>query len=57
MKNKEALALFRRTVMLRAWGFIKRGVISMSISLRLAWAVAKGKISEKDVVRKMFKTR
>ena len=55
MKNKEVVALARRTIMLRAWGFFRRGVVSLSLSLRLAWAVAKGKISEKNLIRKMFK--
>ena len=57
MKNKEILSEFRRTVMLRAWGFFRRGVVSLSLSLKLAWAVAKGVTSEKNLIRKMFKTR
>ncbi len=56
MKTKESLSDFRRTVMLRAWGFFRRGVISLSLSLKLAWAVAKGATSEKNLVRKLFKS-
>jgi hypothetical protein len=56
MKNKETLSDFRRTVMLRAWGFYRRGVLSLSLSLKLAWAVAKGITSEKNLIRKLFKS-
>lgn len=57
MKNKEALSLFRRNVMLRAWGFFKRGILSLSLSLRLSWAVAKGTTTEKQLMKKLFKAR
>lgn len=57
MKNKEVLSLLRRTVMLRAWGLFKRGVLSLSLSLRLSWAVAKGITTEKQLMKKLFKSR
>lgn len=55
MKNKETLRAFRRIIMLRAWGFFRRGVVSLSLSMKLSWSVAKGVTSEKNLVRKLFK--
>ena len=56
MKNKEAMRDFRRIIMLRAWGFFRRGVVSLSLCMKLSWSVAKGITSEKNLIRKLFKS-
>lgn len=45
-----------RAIMRRAWSLYRRGVQSLSLSLRLAWRIHKLQISEQDVL-KMLRPR
>jgi len=55
MKNKASFSEKMRMIMVRAWGLYRRGVVSMSICLKLSWSVAKGERSEKNLVKNLFK--
>jgi hypothetical protein len=54
-KSKESIATMRRLLMIRAWALYRRGVVSMSLSLTMSWQVAKGKITEKQLIKQLFK--
>lgn len=56
MSKQEKKKLMLRIIMKRAWGLFKNGIISLSISLRLSWAIAKGKITQKSI-SKIVKSR
>lgn len=55
MKSKETISETRRALMIRAWALFRRGVLSMSLSLTMSWQVTKGKITEKQLMKQLFK--
>lgn len=44
-----------RAIMYTAWGLYRKGVVSMSLSLRIAWKLAKGQTSEYAVAKQLRK--
>ncbi|MDF7817368.1 hypothetical protein P1X15_07175 [Runella sp. MFBS21] len=38
-----------RTVMVRAWGLFRKGLLSLSLSLRVSWKLDKGLITEAQI--------
>ncbi|WP_373331398.1 hypothetical protein [Salmonirosea aquatica] len=44
-----------RVVMQKAWGLFKHGIVSFSMSLRLSWGIAQGKVNEFLLLKKLAK--
>lgn len=44
-----------RVIMQKAWGLFRHGVVSFSMSLRLSWGIAQGKVNEFLLLKKLAK--